>query len=51
MGFSRQGYWGGLPFPSSGDHPGPGVELTCPALALEFLAIKPPAFLIHLKGL
>ena len=27
MGFSRQGYWRGLPFPSLGDLPHPGVEL------------------------
>ena len=26
MGFSRQGYWGGLPFPSPGDLPNPGIE-------------------------
>ena len=27
MGFSRQEYWGGLPFPSPGDHPDPWIEL------------------------
>ena len=27
MGFSRQGYWYGLPFPSQGDLPDPGIEL------------------------
>ena len=26
MGFSRQEYWGGLPFPSPGDLPDPGIE-------------------------
>ena len=26
MGFSRQEYWSGLPFPSSGDLPNPGTE-------------------------
>ena len=26
MGFSRQGYWSGLPFPSPGDLPDPGIE-------------------------
>ena len=26
MGFSRQGYWSGLPFPSPGDPPDPGIE-------------------------
>ena len=28
MGFSRQEYWGGLPFPSPGDRPDPGTEPT-----------------------
>ena len=27
MGFSRQEYWSGLPFPSPGDLPDPGIEL------------------------
>ena len=27
MGFSRQEYWSGLPFPSPGDLPNPGIEL------------------------
>jgi len=26
MGFSRQEYWSGLPFPSPGDLPDPGIE-------------------------
>jgi len=26
MGFSRQGYWSGLPFPSPGDLPDPGFK-------------------------
>ena len=26
LGFSRQGHWSGLPFPSSGDPPNPGIE-------------------------
>jgi len=33
MGFPRQGYWSGLPFPSPGDLPDPGIEHTSPALA------------------
>ena len=36
MGFSRQRYWSGLPFPSLGDLPNPGIEpasLESPALA------------------
>ena len=32
MGFSRQEYWSGLPFPSPGDLPDPGIELGSPAL-------------------
>ena len=32
MGFSRQGYWSGLPFPSPGDLPDPGIEPRSPAL-------------------
>ena len=29
MEFSRQEYWSGLPFPSPGDTPDPGIELRC----------------------
>ena len=39
MGFSRQEYWSGLPFPSPGDLPNPGIEpasRTSPALAGRF---------------
>ena len=32
MGFSRQAYWSGLPFPSLGDLPDPGIEPRSPAL-------------------
>ena len=32
MGFSRQGYWSGLLFPSPGDIPNPGIEPGSPAL-------------------
>ena len=32
MGFSRQEYWSGLPFPSSEDLPDPGIEPRSPAL-------------------
>ena len=31
MGFSRQEYWNGLPFPPPGDRPDPGIELASPA--------------------
>ena len=36
MGFSRQEYWGGLPFPSSGDVPNRGIESKSPAPADGF---------------
>ena len=32
MGFSRQEYWSGLPFPSPEDLPDPGIELGSPTL-------------------
>ena len=32
MGFSRQEYWSGLPLPSPGDLPNPGIEPRSPAL-------------------
>ena len=35
MGFSRQEYWSGLPFPSPGDLPGPGTELQSPSLQAD----------------
>ena len=37
MGFSRQEYWSGLPFPSPGDLSDPGIELGSPALQAESL--------------
>jgi len=33
MGFPRQEYWNGLPFPPSGDLPDPGIENTFPEIA------------------
>ena len=30
MEFSRQEYWNGLPFPTSGDHPNSGIKLSSP---------------------
>ena len=32
VGFSRQEYWSGLPFPSPGDLPNPGIESRSPTL-------------------
>ena len=37
MGFSRQEYWSGLPFPSPGDLPDPGIEPRSPALQADAL--------------
>ena len=42
MGFSRQGYWSGLPFPSPGDLPNPGIEPGSPALQADALSSEPP---------
>ena len=42
VGFSRQEYWSGLPLPSPGDLPHPGIEPTSPALAGEFCTNEPP---------
>ena len=37
MGFSRQEYWSGVPFPSPGDLPNPGIEPRSPALQADAL--------------
>ena len=37
MGFPRQEYWSGVPFPSPGDLPNPGTEPRCPALQADSL--------------
>ena len=42
MGFPRVEYWSGLPFPSPGDLPNPGMEAASPALAGEFFTTEPP---------
>ena len=42
MGFSRQEYWSGLPFPSPGDLPDPGIEPRSPALQADTLTSEPP---------
>ena len=41
MGFFRQEYWNGLPFPPPGDPPDPGIEHMSPALAGRFLTTEP----------
>ena len=42
VGFSRQEYWSGLPFPSPGDLPNPGIEPRSPALQADTLPSEPP---------
>ena len=42
MRFFRQEYWSGLPFPSPGDLPDPGIEPRCPALESDTLTSEPP---------
>ena len=42
IGFSRQGYWSGLPFPSPGDLPNPGIEPGSSALEADALTSEPP---------
>ena len=37
MGFSRQEYWSGLPFPSAGNLPDPGIKPRSPALQTDSL--------------
>jgi len=39
MGFPRQEYWSGLPFPSSGDLPDPGIEPVSPAVHTDSLPL------------
>ena len=42
MGFPRQEYWNGLPFPSLGDPPDPGIKPTFPTTAGGFFTTEPP---------
>jgi len=42
MGFPKQEYWSGLPFPSPGDLPYPKMEPAPPALAGGFFTTAPP---------
>ena len=42
MGFSRQEYWSGLPCPSPGDFPNPGIEPGSLALQADSLPSEPP---------
>ena len=67
MGFSRQGYWSGLPFPSPGDLPNPGIEpwspVSLPKIKPAFPAVEgqnlnywavrelPKSYLFYLQAL
>ena len=42
MGFPRQEYWSGLPFPTAGDLPNPSIEPASPALTDGFSTTEPP---------
>ena len=42
IAFPRKEYWSGLPFPSLGDLPNPGIEPGSPTLQADFLLSEPP---------
>ena len=42
MGLSKQEYWSGLPFPSPGDLPDPGIEPRSPELQVDTLLSESP---------
>ena len=50
MGFSRQECWSGLPFPSPGDLPDPGIEPGSPALQADALLGKPLFSKVSVNG-
>ena len=49
MGFSKQEYWSGLPFPSPGDLPDPGIKPWPHALQADALTSEPPGKPMYLK--
>ena len=51
MGFSKQEYWSGLPFPSPGDLPNSGIEPRSPAFQADALTSEPPGNLHLSKNL
>ena len=50
MGFSRQEYWSGLPFPPPGDLPNPGTETVSSALQVNSLPTEPPGKPLYSTG-
>ena len=49
MGFSRQEYWSGLPFPPPGDLPDPGIKPASPVLTGGFFTAEPPGKLLYVN--
>ena len=49
MGFARQEYWSGSPFPSPGDLPHPGIKLAFPALAGRFFTTDHEGSLVEVQ--
>ena len=47
MGFSSQEYWSGLPFPSPGDLPDPGIHPMSPALQADSLRSETPGKILY----
>ena len=47
MGFSKQEYWSGLPFPPPGDLPDPGIKAMSPTLADIFFTAELPGKPAH----
>ena len=50
MGFPRRAQWSGLPFPSSGGFPDPGIEAASPALAERFFTSEPSENAMAMSG-
>ena len=48
LGFSRQEYWSGLPFPSPGDLPNPGIKPGSPVLQADTLPSEPQGKSVHI---
>ena len=51
MGFPRQEYWSGLPFPSPGDLPDARIKPGSPALLADSLPFEPPGKPSNLMGI
>ena len=52
MGFCRQEYWSGLPFPTPEDLPDPGIKPESPVFADRFFTTEPPGKpIVHLNYL